>query len=141
MSTVKPSARRRARRLAVQALYQWQMTGSSISDVELQFATDHADPKADMDYFYGLLRGVASSTARIDQQYLPVATREVEQLDQVDKAILRMATYELVECHDVPYKVVINEAIELAKIFATDDSHKFINGVLDKIAPKLRGGR
>lgn len=137
--SVKPSARRKARSLAVQALYQWQMTGDSIADIELQFATDHADTKADMEYFYTLLRGISASVARLDQQYLPVATREVEQLDPVDKAILRLATYELAECHDVPFKVVINEAIELAKVFASEDSHKFVNGVLDKIAPKLRG--
>ena len=87
----------------------------------------------DMDYFRELLSGVAGHVNKLDATFSPYLSRKLEDLDMVDKAILRLATFELLFRKDVPYRVVINEGIELAKAFAAEDSHKFVNGVLDKV--------
>lgn len=135
--SVKPAARRKARSLALQAIYQWQMTGDSIANVELQFVTEQDTKGADVDYFRELIAGVAMQVESLDTALSSLVSRPLDEVDQIDKAILRLCCYELSAKQDVPYKVVINEGIELAKAFASDDSHKFINGVLDKLAPQL----
>ena len=118
---MKPSPRRKARELAVQAIYSWQLSQNSVSDIETNFLTDNSARRFDIAYFQQL---------HVD--------RPLKDVDHVEKAILRVAIYELNDCLDVPYKVVINEAIELAKSFAADDSHKFVNGVLDKAVKLIR---
>lgn len=129
---MKPSARRKARQFATQAIYQWQMTGDHIDNIEHQFLTEQDMSKADVSYFKQLIEGVAVHHEKLDQLMSPCLARRLDELDLVDHAILLIGMYELTQCKDLPPKVAINEAIELAKIFAADDSHKFVNGVLDK---------
>ena len=132
---MKPAARRRARECAVQALYSWQLSQNDIADVEYQFLAEQDVKDVDVLYFRELLAGVATNTAYLDGLMKPYLSRLLEELGQVEKAVLRIALYELSKRSDVPYKVAINEAIELAKSFGAEDSHKFVNGVLDKAAP------
>ncbi|NRA62117.1 MAG: transcription antitermination factor NusB [Psychrobium sp.] len=135
---MKPSERRKARRLALQAIYSWQLSGNNVGDIELEFLTNQDIKGVDVEYFRALLTGVTVMCVEIDDAYRPYLNRGADDVDQIDRAILRLATYELKEQLDTPYKVVINEAIELAKAFAADDSHKFVNGVLDKTLARLR---
>lgn len=131
--------RRRARECAVQALYSWQISKNDLSDVEANFLAEQDMKGVDAKYFRELLNGVAKNTSDLDNKMAPYLTeRSVEELGQVELAILRIALYELMKRQDVPYKVVINEAIDLTKTFGAEDSHKFVNGVLDKIAPTIR---
>ena len=129
---MNPSHRHKARHFAMQAIYQWQMNHEPASEIEAQFIEDHPLGNADREYFHLLISGTINHIEEIDKLYAPYLSRDINDLDMVDKAILRMATYELKYMTDVPYKVVINEAIMLAKEFAAQDSHKFVNGVLDK---------
>lgn len=135
---MKPAARRKARELAVQAIYSWQMSQNPVEQIELSIATSNNMDKVDMGYFQELLRAVVKDSAILDVAIKPYLGRLPEELDVVEKAILRLSTYELTARIDVPYKVVINEAIELAKSFGAEESHKFINGVLDKAVKTLR---
>ncbi|EMF4671484.1 transcription antitermination factor NusB [Providencia stuartii] len=135
---MKPAARRRARECAVQAIYSWQLSGNNVSDVEYEFIAEQDMSDVDVIYFRELLSGVANNAAKLDQLMAPFLSRQLEELGQVEKAILRVAMYELSYREDVPYKVTINEGIELAKVFGAEDSHKFVNGVLDKAAPSVR---
>ena len=135
---MKPSPRRKARELAVQATYSWQISHNSVTDIEVNFITENSKRRFDIEYFQLLLRGVTGCISDIDAVISPYVDRPLDDIDQVEKAILRVAVFELKECTDVPYRVVINEAIELAKLFATDDSHKFVNGVLDKTVKLIR---
>ncbi|CAD5108236.1 transcription antitermination factor NusB [Zestomonas carbonaria] len=136
--TGKLAARRQARSLAMQALYQWQMAGQSLNEIEAQFRVDNDFSKVDGAYFREILHGVATNKSEIDGQFEPLLDRPLEELDPVEMAILRLSTWELLKRVDVPYRVVINEGIELAKVFGATDGHKFVNGVLDKLAPTLR---
>lgn len=135
---MKPSPRRKARELAVQAVYSWQISQNEVSEVEVNFIADNSKRRFDIEYFQLLLRGVTGNIEEIDSTISPHVDRPLDDIDQVEKSILRVAVFELKNCTEVPYKVVINEAIELAKAFAADDSHKFINGVLDKIVKLIR---
>jgi|TARA_R110001592_G_scaffold182801_12_gene426218 N utilization substance protein B len=135
---VKPTPRRKARELAVQAIYSWQLSQNSVTDIEVNFLTDNSARRFDIPYFQQLLHGVTKSVGSIDEAISPHVDRPLNDVDPVEKAILRVAIYELKDCKDVPYRVVINEAIELAKSFAADDSHKFVNGVLDKAVKLIR---
>jgi len=135
---VKPSPRRKARELAVQATYSWQVSQNPVSDIEVNFIADNSKRRFDIEYFQLLLRGVTNNISEIDAAISPYVDRPLDDIDQVEKAILRVAVFELKDCTDVPYRVVINEAIELAKSFAADDSHKFVNGVLDKTVKLIR---
>jgi N utilization substance protein B len=135
---LKPKARRLAREFAVQAVYSWQMSKNPVEQIELSIVTSNDMKKVDTEYFLELLRAVVKDCAELDKKMKPYLGRLPEELDPVEKAILRIATYELVVRIDVPYKVVINEAIELAKSFGAEESHKFINGVLDKAIKTLR---
>mgnify|MGYP000250579822 CR=1 FL=1 len=135
---MKPALRRKARELALQAVYSWQMTNNTVEQIELSLATSNNMEKVDMGYFQELLRAVVNDYDKLDATIKPYLGRLPEELDLVEKAILRLATYELTARIDVPYKVVINEAIELAKSFGAEESHKFVNGVLDKAVKTLR---
>jgi N utilization substance protein B len=135
---VKPSPRRKARELAVQATYSWQVSQNPVNEVEVNFIVDNSKRRFDIEYFQLLLRGVTSNINDIDDTISPHVDRPLDDIDQVEKAILRVAIFELKDCTEVPYRVVINEAIELAKAFAADDSHKFVNGVLDKAVKLIR---
>ncbi|AOF16790.1 N utilization substance protein B [Yersinia enterocolitica] len=114
------------------------MSKNDIADVELQFLSEQDVKDVDIAYFRELLSGVAVNAASLDALMVPVLSRQLEELGQVERAVLRIALFELSKRDDVPYKVAINEAIELAKTFGAADSHKFVNGVLDKVAPTVR---
>lgn len=130
---MKPSERRKARRLAVQAVYSWQLSGNNIADVEHQFLTEQELKGVDIAYFRELFAGAATKTGQLDELLTPFLGRPLDELDPIEKAVLRLAAFELTYRKDVPYKVVINEAIESAKAFGAEDGHKFVNGVLDKL--------
>ncbi|MDO2952905.1 transcription antitermination factor NusB [Aeromonas simiae] len=134
---MKPSERRKARHFATQAIYQWQMTKDNVGDIEEQFKIEQDTKGVDLAYFRDLLFGVSLHCNDLDKVFSPFLSRPLEEVDLVDKAILRLATYELTRRNDVPPRVVINEAIELGKSFAAEDSHKFVNGVLDKVIKSL----
>ncbi|TRW48104.1 transcription antitermination factor NusB [Aliidiomarina halalkaliphila] len=138
---MKPAARRKARRLAIQAVYSWQLSHNSVADIEAEFLTENDVSKVDVDYFLDLVRGVTSRVSTLDEALTPFTDRPFVDLDQIERAILRVSAYELKWRLDVPYKVVMNEAIELAKAFGADDSHRFVNGVLDKAVDSLRAAR
>ncbi|MGQ0286049.1 transcription antitermination factor NusB [Pasteurellaceae bacterium 22721_9_1] len=133
----KPSARRRARECAVQALYSWFVSQNDVAEVELTFVTEQDLKGVDIPYFRKLFRQTVEFVEAVDSTLAPFLDRTTEELTPIEKAILRLATYELKYELDVPYKVVINEAIEVAKTFGAEESHKYINGVLDKVAPAL----
>ncbi|WP_299728691.1 transcription antitermination factor NusB [uncultured Endozoicomonas sp.] len=133
-----PSARRRARQLALQALYQWQMAKAPLSQIESQYRADNDLTKVDDGYFSAILHGVPAQVSQLDEAMAAVLDRPLTQLDPVELAALRIGCFELVNRKDVPYRVVINEAIELVKRFGAQDSHRYINGILDKLAPRLR---
>lgn len=135
---MKVSARHKARELALQGIYSWQMSKNAIEQVELALATSNDMQKVDLAYFQSLLRGVANDAGAVDSAIRPYLGRLPEELDPIEKAILRLATFELTQRMDVPYRVIINEAIELAKTFGAEESHKFINGALDKAVRTLR---
>jgi len=135
---MKPAARRKARGLAVQAIYSWQLSQNHVSDIEQQMLLDNDVSKIDVEYFQELVRGVAAHYKELDVALSPYTERPFEEVDQIEKAIIRLTAYELKYRVDVPYKVAINEGIELAKKFGADDSHRFVNGVLDKAVKDLR---
>lgn len=146
MQKPSASARRKARRFAVQALYQWQVSGSGLNDIEAEFLVDNDMSKVDLEYFQDIFHGVPKEKSKLDEKIQPFLDRRINELTPVELAILRLGAYEMCHRIDVPYKVVINEAVELAKIFGATDGHKYVNGVLDKLAQRermveIKGGR
>lgn len=135
---MKPNVRRQSRSLAVQGIYSWQVSHNPIADIEQQLLLENNVKHIDVAYFQDILRGVVLHHSKLDEAIKPYLERPFEEIDLVEKAVLRVSAYELKYRLDVPYKVVINEAIELAKSFAADDSHKFVNGILDKAVRVLR---
>ena len=135
---ISSTQRHRARSFALQAIYQWQLSGEEVNVIIMQFLTQMNPKKTDVDYFRELVLGAVLNISTLDAIFAPDLDRELDTLGPIELAILRLAIFELQDKIDVPYKVVINEAIELAKTFAAVDSHKYINGVLDRIAPTLR---
>jgi N utilization substance protein B len=131
-------ARTNARKAAVQALYQWQMTGQNLSEIEYQFLEEERLKDAQKSYFTELFHGVPKNLEAIDQALSEFVDRPVDMIDPVERAILRMGVYELVHRLDMPYRVVLNESINLAKYFGADGSHKYVNGILDKVAQQKR---
>ncbi len=141
--TAKPhntlaAERRKARHYGMQALYQWTMAGAALSDIEAEFRSEYDFSHVDLEYFQALLHGVPAHVDELEAVFEPLLDRKLAELDPIERTLLRMGTYELRERLDVPYKVVINEAVALAKKFGATDSHKYINGVLDKAARELR---
>lgn len=138
MTAVNPKARHGARRAALHALYQYQVTGKAILDVSAEVLADPHTGMVDMAYFQELTNGAVNKLASLDEFIAPATDRPLKDVSPLELAILRVAVYELQDCLQTPYRVVINEAIELAKKYGAEDSHKYINGVLDKILPQLR---
>ena len=132
------AARQKARHYAVQALYQWQMNTLFWSDIASQFLVDYTFNKQEETYFKQLLRSCVAQAEDLDALIEPHLDRKLSEVGPVEISILRLACYELKDCSDVPYRVVINESVNLAKKFAATDGHKFVNGVLDRIATQLR---
>lgn len=134
-----PAQRSKARHYAMQALYQWSVSQSPLNVIEAEFHADNDMNNVDTAYFHELLHQVPAHLAEIETDFLPfVNDLSLDQIDPVTLALLRMSVYELRFRIDVPYKVVINEALRLAKKFGATDSFKFINGVLDKVAARVR---
>ncbi len=133
------SERHKARHFAMQALYQSQLNSLSPNQIEAQFRVDFDMKGTDLVYFRELIRGVEANIDKIDAELSPLANeRELQECDPVTRALLRIGIYEMLNRIDVPYKVVINEAVNLAKKFGPEESHKFVNGLLDNAARKLR---
>ena len=130
----KLSERKKARHLLVQALYQWRMSGNSLVDIEAEFHVDNNMAKVDSSYFREIFHGVPKHLDAIEAAYTPYLDRQLEELDPIARAVLELSCYEMMYRVDVPYKVVINEAVSLAKKFGATDSYKYINGVIDKVA-------
>lgn len=122
----------------MQGLYQWYMTAADAAQIEAEFLTEYDMARVDTEYFHTLLHGAINKSAELTPLFAGHLDRAVEDLDPVELALLRLGVYELLESIDVPYKVVINENVNLAKKFGATDSHKYINGVLDKVAQTLR---
>lgn len=134
----RPANRRRARTLALQALYQRHFSDSPVSQIEAEFITDNDMDKVDGVYFRELLYGVDRNRQSLDRHFENLLDRSVAELDPIELAILRLGVFELEHRVDVPYRVVVNEAIELAKRFGGTDGHKYVNSILDKLCPRLR---
>jgi N utilization substance protein B len=132
------TARRRARELALQALYQWQLTGQLPASVEKQFAESKDYAKADQAYFALLFSNTVKHAETLESALVPALDRPFVQLSPIERGVLLLAGYELTYQIEIPYRVVINEAIELAKVFGGTDGHKYINGVLDKFVIEVR---
>ena len=130
--------RRKARHYGMQALYQWHMAGAAVIDIEAEFRTDYDFSHVDLEYFQSLLHKIPACLDELDEALEPLLDRKLKDLDPIELTLLRMGMYELTWRIDVPYKVVINEEVALAKKFGATDSHKYVNGVLDKAARQLR---
>lgn len=134
-----PAARSKARHYAMQALYQWQMTKNPINSILAEFHADNDMSKVDVPYFHEIVHGVPAELTTLETDFLPfVNDMTLAQIDPITLALLRMACFEFRQRLDVPYRVIINESLNLSKKFGATDSYKFINGVLDKVAPRLR---
>ena len=130
--------RRKARHFGLQALYQWTLSGASAADIEAEFRIDNDFQHTDGEYFSAVLKGVVRDVDALEALFSPVLDRRLGELDPIERNLLRLGTFELRDRIDVPYKVVISEAVALAKKFGATDSHRYINGVLDKVARDLR---
>jgi N utilization substance protein B len=138
-SGIDLAARSRARRRALQAVYAWQVSATPMPRVIAQFEHEQEMEIADLDYFKDLATGVERERAGIDTQLRGFLDREVDEVDPIERAVLRIASYELLHRLDVPYRVVINEAVEVSKRFGSENGHTFVNGVLDQAAAAWRG--
>jgi N utilization substance protein B len=132
------SARRRAREFALQGVYQWLLTDKPLAVIEEHMAQVAGFEKADQELFQSLLRGTLARAGDLRTLFVPFTARPIEELSPVEHAVLLMGAFELEQRIDVPYRVVINEAIELTKSYGGTDGYRFVNGVLDKLAASLR---
>jgi len=136
--TFSAHERARARRYAMQALYQWDLSGSDLPLIRRQFLEAEDFSRTDTKYFIELLSEAPKNIDIIDENISKFIDRPIEQLDPVERAVLRLSTYELLYRLDIPYRVSINEAVQLTRKFGAEQGHAFVNGVLDKVAHKLR---
>ncbi|WP_299179991.1 transcription antitermination factor NusB [uncultured Neptuniibacter sp.] len=132
------SQRRSARSFALQALYSWTLAGQPLHELEAQFRVDNDMRDTDVRLFSELLQNIAASKSELDASFTDFLDRQVEELDPIELNVLRIGAYELSKRMEVPYRVAINESVELAKKFGATDSHRYVNGVLDKLAQRVR---
>ena len=132
------SSRRRARELALQGIYQWRLTGGEVAQIEKQICEEKGAGRYDAEFFSVLLRGVLAQHTDLEISVMPHLDRSLSELSPVEFAVLLLGAFELLNLPEIPYRVVINEAVELAKTFGGTDGHKFVNGVLDKLALQVR---
>lgn len=137
-SAIHPVARRNARRYALQALYQWHIAGTSMSVIEAEFLKYHVNKKFDLDYFKAIIHGIPENQHEIDSEMRSFLSRPLSEIDPIELCVIRIAIFELMKRPDVPYRVIINEALELAKTFGSIEGYKFVNGILDRVAKKTR---
>ncbi|WP_058462375.1 transcription antitermination factor NusB [Legionella adelaidensis] len=130
--------KRKARRLAVQALYQWLMSGSDLNEIDAQFRVANDMAKVDLEYFTRLLHGIPVKLSLLEETFSPYLDRPLTSLNPIELTILRLSTFECMYCPETPYKVVLDEAISLAKEFGSQDGHRYVNGVLHEVAKQTR---
>ena len=130
--------KRRARKLAVQALYQWLMSVMPIYDIEAQFCALNDVTKFDVEYFKQLLHGVSDNIVAIEECFKPYLDREISNLNPIEHTILRISTFELLYRLELPYRIILDESVSLAKTFGSNDGHKYVNGVLHHVAQQVR---
>jgi transcription antitermination protein NusB len=135
---INPIARHNSRRYALQAMYQWQIAGEAIEQIEMEFLRYHIDKKIDLAYFKELIHGVIKHQNDIDNEMRPFLKRSFQEIDPIELAVIRIAIYELLKRPDIPYRVIINEALELTKKFGSVEGYKFVNGILDRVAKIVR---
>ena len=135
---MKTSTRTRARRLALQGLYEWQVSDNKPAEIETQYLIEKETGNVDVGYFRELIRKIPLNCEELDGHIAPLISRPLHEVDLVELAVLRLGTYELVFHPEIPYRVVINEAVELAKMFGADQGHRFVNGIMDRLAASLR---
>lgn len=132
------NGKKKARTLAVQALYQWLMAGTELSEIEAQFRVANNMSRVDVDYFCRLIYGIPEHLASLEDCFLPFLDRDVKSLNPIELTILRIGSFELLECPEIPYKVILDESISLAKTFGSQDGYRYVNGVLNAVAKKIR---
>jgi N utilization substance protein B len=130
--------KRRARKLAVQALYQWLMSGSELYEIEAQFRVANNMDKVDQEYFCRLLHGIPANLSALEQAFTPFLDRPIEGLNPIELTVLRISTFELFHCPEIPYRVVLDESVSLTKEFGSQDGHRYVNGVLNNLAKQVR---
>ena len=135
---MKTSSRTRARRLAMQGLYEWQVSDNKPSEIETQYLIEKETDKVDVAYFRELISRIPLHCEELDSHIAPLISRPLAEVDPVELAVLRLGTYELIYHPEIPYRVVINEAVELAKMFGADQGHRFVNGIMDRLSASLR---
>lgn len=131
-------SRHRARELAMQAIYQWQLNHAVVAELIQQFVETNNMQKVDFNHFKEIVTAAINKTPELDAHIKPFLDRDISELDPVELAILRLSAFEMQSCLDIPYRVVINEGVQLAKKYGATDGHKYINGILDKLANNLR---
>ena len=136
----KESVRRkqRARKLALQAVYQWSMSGHEIAEIEAQFRVANTMEKVDVDYFSKLIHEVPKQLGQLETALLPLLDRPIEDLNPIELAVLRLGAYELIFCLEIPYRIVLDEWVSLAKDFGSIEGHRYVNGVLNNLARQVR---
>lgn len=130
--------KRRARKLALQSLYQWLMSGAELFEIEAQFRVANNMEKVDTDYYCRILHGVPTRLHEIEAAFAPLLDRPVDSLNPIELTILRMCTFELLDCLETPYRVILDESVSLAKEFGSQDGHRYVNGVLHNLAQRVR---
>ena len=132
------SGKRRARKLALQSLYQWLMADADLHDIEAQFSAANNMEKVDVDYYRRLLYGIPKNLTDIEAAIIPFLDRPIESLNPIELTILRVCTFELYHCVEIPYRVILDESVSLAKAFGSQDGHRYVNGVLHNMAQTVR---
>ncbi len=130
--------KRKARKLALQALYQWLMSGTELSEIEAQFRVANDMGKVDADYFCRLLHDIPASLNQLEDAFTPFLDRPLQSLNPIELTVLRISTFELLHCPDIPWRVVLDESVTLAKAFGSQDGHRYVNGVLNNLAKQVR---
>jgi N utilization substance protein B len=130
--------KRKARRLALQALYQWHMSGDELYEIEAQFRVVNDMSKVDGEYFSRIFQGVVKNPGQVESTFQPYLDRPLKDLNPIELTIIRLSTFELAQCLEIPYRVVLDEAISLAKEFGSQDGHRYVNGVLHAVAKQTR---
>ncbi|MCX7119652.1 MAG: transcription antitermination factor NusB [Legionellales bacterium] len=138
MSNESISGKRRARKLALQSLYQWLMAGTVLTDIEAQFSAANNMDKVDVEYYRRLINGIPKELSVIEEALKPFLDRPIESLNPIELTILRLCTFELFHCPEIPYRVILDESVSLAKAFGSQDGHKYVNGVLHNLAQIAR---
>jgi N utilization substance protein B len=132
------SGKRKARKFALQALYQWFMSGSELHEIEAQFRMINNMTKVDVDYFCRLLYGVPEHLNQLEKEFTSFLDRKLQELNPIELTVLRIGAFELIYCPEIPYKVVLDEAISLTKEFGSQDGYRYVNGVLNSLAQQIR---